>query len=210
MRPAPRLISTERRRRAWRLALAGAVVAGCQPATTRPPFPPVPEAAATEVRLVPQEATRLLSEALRQDSIPVTRVEPRDAWLATSWFDTASHHPIHRRPLGPDDVRIRAWSDPTRPGFSKITVETIYRPLADPSIPDRELDRQVPREHPVAARVRTILADLVKRYGGPPAPTPSAQPRQQPPDEELTPPSDEEQPEPEQAPPEADEATPEP
>ena len=202
MRPAPRRISTDRRRRPWGLWLTGVVVAACQPMTTRPPFPPVPEAASTEVRLVPSEATRLLAEALRQDSIPVTRIEQHDTWLATSWFDTASHHPIHQRPLGPDDVRIRAWSDPTRPGFSKITVETIYRPLADPSLPDRELDRQVPHDHPVAAQVRTILADFVKRYGGPPAPAPSARPSQQPPDEELTPPSDEEQPEPDQTPPE--------
>jgi hypothetical protein len=204
MRRAPRRISTDRRRRAWRLVLAGVALAACQPATTRPPFPPVPEAATTEVRLVPTEATRQLAEALRQDSIPVARVEQRDNWLATGWFDTASHRTTHRRPLGSDDVRIRAWSDPTRPGFSKITVETVYHPLADPSLPERELDRQVPHDHPVAAKVRTILADLVKRYGGPPAPTPSARPQQQPPDEELTPPADEEQPEPDQAPPQTE------
>jgi hypothetical protein len=199
MRPAPRRISTERWQRGWRLWMTGVAVAACQPVTTRPPFPPVPEAAATEVRLAPPEATRLLAEALRQDSLPVARIEQRDTWLATNWFDTASHRPIHHRPLGPDDIRIRAWADPTRPGFSKITVETIYRPLADPSLPDRELDHQVPHDHPVAARVRTILADLVKRYGGPPAPTPSAQPSQQPTEEELTPPSEQEQPEPDEA-----------
>jgi hypothetical protein len=28
----------------------------------------------------------------------------------------------------------------------------------------------VPREHPVAIKVRAALEDLVKRYGGPPAP----------------------------------------
>jgi hypothetical protein len=49
-------------------------------------------------------------------------------------------------------------------------VETIYRPVADPSVPDRELDRQVPRDHPVAIKVRAALQNLVKQYGGPPAP----------------------------------------
>jgi hypothetical protein len=67
---------------------------------------------------------------------------------------------------------VRAWADPTQPGSSRLTVETVYRPLADPSLPEREFDRQVPRDHPVATKVRSALQDLVKRYGGPPAPSP--------------------------------------
>jgi hypothetical protein len=66
-----------------------------------------------------------------------------------------------------------------------VWVETIYRPLADPSLPVRELDRQVPRNHPVAVKVRATLQELVKRYGGPPAqqqqqqPSPTEQPEDQ-------------------------------
>jgi hypothetical protein len=47
-------------------------------------------------------------------------------------------------------------------------VETLYRPLADPSLPERELDRQVPRGHPVGKKVEELLEGLLKRYGGPP------------------------------------------
>lgn len=153
--------------------LAAGVTAGlgCQPATTRPPFPPVPEAATTEVRLPPREATRLLAEAMRADSIPAGRVDERDGWLETGWFDAASGGGARHRPIGPGVIRLRAWADPTRPGFSKLTVETVYRPVADPSLPERELDRQVPRDHPVAIKVRATLQDLVKQYGGPPAPS---------------------------------------
>ena len=156
--------------------LIGSGLVACQPLTTRPAYLPVPEAAATEVRLPPREATRLLAEALQRDSIPTTRVELRDAWLETSWFDTATRRRTGRRPVGPEVVRVHAWSDPTRPGFSKITVETVYRPVADPSLPDRELDRQVPRDHPVAVRMRSALEDLVKQYGGPPAPPAAPRP----------------------------------
>ena len=67
--------------------------------------------------------------------------------------------------------RVRAWADPTHPGSCKVVVETVYRPLADPSVPPRELDRQVPRSHPVAIKVRATLQELVKRYGGPPPTT---------------------------------------
>ena len=35
-------------------------------------------------------------------------------------------------------------------------------------LPERELDRQVPRDHPVGKRVEKLLQDLLKRYGGPP------------------------------------------
>jgi hypothetical protein len=187
------------------IGLLGTGVLACQPLTTRPPYAPVPEAATTEIRLVPREATRLLAEALQRDSIPTTRVELRDAWLATAWFDAATGRRTHRRPVGPGVVRVRAWSDPSRPGFSQVTVETVYRPLADPSLPDRELDRQVPRDHPVAVKLRAALADLVKQYGGPPAPTtqPRATPAEEaaPPPEEAAPPTDEEAPS-DQAPPE--------
>jgi hypothetical protein len=147
-----------------------AALAGCQPATTRPPFPPVPEAAITEMRLPAGEATRLLAEAFRADSMPMGRVVPRDGWLETTWFDAPSGRHTGRRPIGASTVRVRAWADPTHPGSSKVTVETIYHPLADPSLPERELDKQVPHDHPVAIKVRAALQDLVKRYGGPPAP----------------------------------------
>jgi len=48
--------------------------------------------------------------------------------------------------------------------------------MADPSLPPRELERQVPRDHPVATKVRAALQDMLKRYGGPPVTEP-AQPR---------------------------------
>jgi hypothetical protein len=150
------------------LCLAGAA---CQPNTTRPSFTPLPEAAGTEIRLTPREATRRLAEALRADSIPVRKVSLRDGYLETSWFNAATRRPIrNRRPLGPNIVRIRAWADPARPGSSQLAVETLYRPVVDPSLPERELEREVARNHPVAVRVEAALRKLVERFGGPPPP----------------------------------------
>jgi hypothetical protein len=51
-----------------------------------------------------------------------------------------------------------------------LTVETVYRPFADPSLPERELERPVPPAHPMAVKVEEILAALLKRHGGPPPP----------------------------------------
>jgi hypothetical protein len=176
-----------RNRPLGRTLLAGlsalALGLACRPVTTRPPFPPVPEATSTEIRLPPAEAARLLGEAFRAESIPATRVELRDTWLETGWFSASTGQPVrHHRPTGSDIVRVRAWADVTHPGYCKVSVETVYRPLADPSLPQRELDRQVARDHPVAIKVRATLQDLVKRYGGPPQPaqTPTAAPEGEP------------------------------
>jgi hypothetical protein len=152
--------------------LLGAVLAACQPNTTRPEFAPLPEAAGTEVRLPVRDATRNLADALKADSIPLHRVALRDGYLESSWFYSKSKRPVRgRRPLGLGVVRVRAWADPARPGSSQLSVETSYRPLADPSLPDRELDRQVPRNHPIGLKVENALKRLVDRYGGPPPPS---------------------------------------
>lgn len=154
------------------LALA---LVGCQPNTGRPVFSPLPESAGTEIRLSPREATRQLAEALRADSLPVRKVLLRDAYLETGWFDVKTRRP-RSTSMGPNTVQVRAWADPARPGSTLLSVETTYRPLADPSLPDRELDRQVPAKHPVAVKVDSVLQRMVRRFGGPPPPAPAQTP----------------------------------
>jgi hypothetical protein len=110
-------------------------------------------------------ATRLVADRLRADSLPIAVTELRDGFLESPWFDTATSRPTRKKPLGADVVRIRAWVDPERPGYSRVTVETLFRDIADPSLPERELDREVAPDHPVAVRVRTVLDSLTARYG---------------------------------------------
>lgn len=150
------------------LLVAAGLLAACQPTSTRPPITPMPEAAATEIRLPAQEATRSLAAALEADSLPPARVRIRDAYIETAWLDSATGQPTGRRPIGTGVVKVRAWADPGRPGNSLVIIETLYRPLADPSLPERELERQVPRDHPTALKVERILEAMLKRYGGPP------------------------------------------
>lgn len=154
----------------WAVVFLGLV--GCYPSTTRPSFTPVPDAAVVEWELFVPEAMRTLALALDADSIPVTRTEPADGWLETSWFDARTLKPTKRRPLGEEVVRLRAWAEPSRPNHSAITVELVYRPLADPSREGRTLERQVNATHPVAQRVAALLARLTKTHGGATSSTP--------------------------------------
>jgi hypothetical protein len=182
-------------RSARALVLAVPGLLACQPATTRPTFLPLPEAETVEIRISPLEATRRLAEVMQADSIPPARIELRDGFIESHWFDSSTGKATRRRPIGTSVVRVRAWADPGRPGFALLTVETVYRPLADPSLPERELEREVPKEHPVAGKVHSALEDMLKRYGGPPVTTP-AEPRAQPGREEQAPEPEGEAPEP--------------
>jgi hypothetical protein len=149
---------------------AATLLAACHPNPTRPAITPYPEAAGVEVRLRPPEATRRLAEGLQADSITPGRVRLRDGYIDTPWLDSATGRPTTRRPIGSGVVRLRAWADPGRPGNTVLTVETLYRPLADPSLSERELERQVPRSHPTAGKVERVLEALLQRHGGPPPP----------------------------------------
>jgi hypothetical protein len=148
----------------WTLVLL--LTAACYPTTTRPALTPVPEALIAEWELFVPQAMRTLALALDADSIPVSRTEPEDGWLETPWFDARSYQPVTRRPLGEETVRIRAWADPARPNHSAITLEIVYRPVADPSREGRTLERQVNAAHPVAQKVAAMMERLRKEHGG--------------------------------------------
>ena len=143
----------------------------CQPNTTRPPFGPLPTAPNAVVDLEVAQATTTLAEALQADTIPVSRVEPRDGYLETGWFVPASGAPTEARALGDSVVRVRAWVNAYGNDRASITAETALRPLANPSLPARELDRQAPDSNPAALRVARVLAALAARY-----PVPGAEP----------------------------------
>lgn len=145
--------------------LVCAALAACYPTTTRPHLVPVPEALTAEIELFVPAATRALAVALDADSIPVSRTEPDDGWLETPWFDATTLQPTTARILGPDVVKVRAIIEPGRPNHATITIEVVYRPLADPSQDGRALERHVSGEHPVANRVRMVVEGLKGAYG---------------------------------------------
>lgn len=161
---------------------SGPVLAGllllvaCNPYTTRPHFAPFPTTAEVVLELPVPSATRTVAEALVADTIPVARVEPRDGWLQTGWFRPADGTPVAGEPLGEDAVLVRAWVEPRRPDESRVRVEGVWRPWADPSLDARALERPLPLTHPVSVRIARVLAALAGQYAppdlAPPAPTP--------------------------------------
>ena len=128
----------------------------CNPNTTRPRIVPFPEDASIEVHAKIPAATERLIRALTVDSIPIAAQSTRDGWVETPWLSAETFRSTDARPIGTDIVRIRGWVNPAKEGFSTIIVEAAYRPYADPSLPGRELERPVPKDHPAQVRLDSM------------------------------------------------------
>ena len=151
-----------------RALLALVVIAtGCEASTTRPGFQPMPGTAGAQVHLEVPQATRVLADSLQADSIPVVRVVERDGLVESPWFQVPGYQPFRGRPLGPSVVQVRAWVDVGKAGHSVYSVETVYRVMADPSRPERELEAQVEPDHPVSLKVQEVVRRLLYRFGDP-------------------------------------------
>jgi len=111
------------------------------------------------------EATRAVAEALAKDSVSFRKVQEGDGFLDSGWLDAKTLEPTRARPLGPGVVRVRAWVNPDREFWSEVVVEATYRPLDDPSRPERELEVSLPENHPLQRRIVTVLRSLVEQYG---------------------------------------------
>ena len=154
--------------------LALLALAACDPAFSRPRLTPGPEAPHAEVRGDVASVTTRIAAALESEGIPVERVEARDGWLRTAWLDTAGFRPVSSTARGLGAVRVRGWIDPASYGASRVTLEAVWRPLADPSLPDRELERALPAGHPAALRIQRALERVAGPSVTPAGPPPGA------------------------------------
>lgn len=139
--------------------------AACDPGTTRPDLLPFPEARSFEVARDRGAAIGLLADRLRADTIPVGRVDTLDAWLETPWFDAGTRRLVRGDHVGMQFVKLRAWADPARPTHAELIVELAYRPVADPSLPGRMLERPLPETHYFARHLDSLLNRLQAEVG---------------------------------------------
>ncbi len=145
------------------------LLAACTPATTRPPFPPYPQALslvlnARPERIIPEIAALVAAEGMR-----VEWASPRDGFLETAWYDTAARHAVARDEVAnlAATVKLRCWADPYVPGQTRLTVEPVYRPLYDPSRTERDLELVVPLGHEGRRIAERLVGALKEKFGMP-------------------------------------------
>ena len=135
-------------RGAWGCAL---IWAACTPATTRPPFSPVPEALHAVINAPPGVVTEAARAMLIADTVPVRFVSTLDAWLETREFAGT--------------YQLRLWADPDAPGKARVTIEAVFRPAEDPSRTPRDLELAAPPGSPGQLRAEQLLAALKEKLG---------------------------------------------
>lgn len=147
--------------------LAGALLAtsSCRATTARPYYQPLPTAAVAEVELSIPDATRALSETMARDSIALAIIKEKDGYIDSGWLDATTLEHTTARPLGTDVVRVRAWVNPSKDFWSELVVEASYRVMDDPSRPERELDRELPDDHPLQRRLAEVIRKMIEQYG---------------------------------------------
>jgi hypothetical protein len=146
------------------------LLAACTPVTTRPDFLPDPRAARLVLDAPPGRVTPEIATLVAAESLQVERVNVRDGYVETAWYDTRSRRSFRGAGEVPDlaaTVKIRCWADPYVPGQTQLIVETVSRPRYDPSRTERDLEVVVPKSHAGHAIADSLLAALKKRFGTP-------------------------------------------
>jgi len=141
------------------------ILVACRATTARPYFTPLPSASVAEIELGIPAATRVLSETMAKDSIALQTIKENDGFIDSGWLDAKTLEHTGARPLGTDVVRVRAWVNPSKLGWSELVVEGTYRPMEDPSRPERELDTALPEDHPLQRRLAGVIRTLIEKYG---------------------------------------------
>lgn len=118
---------------------------------------------APPAQVVPEAVGWLVSQGLR-----VQWSSPQDGYVETAWYNVRTRQSVEGQ-TEPGDllntVKIRCWADPNVPGKSQLTVEAVYRPLLDPSQPERDLERVVPQGSD-GYRIAQQLIDAMKQKFG--------------------------------------------
>jgi len=146
------------------------LLAACTPVTTRPDFKPDPRALVVVLNARPERVTLELETLLPAESLEVERVNLRDGYVESSWYDPTrrrSYH--HERDVAdlPATVKIRCWADPWVPGQTRLTVEPVYRPRVDPSRPERDLEVIAPPEHAGYKVAQDLIEKAKQKLGTP-------------------------------------------
>ena len=137
----------------------------CRATTSRPSYVPLPSAAVAQVELDVPQATRALAETMAKDSIALSKIREEDGFIDSGWLDAKTLEHTGARPLGQDVVRVRAWINPDKMYWSQIVVEGSWRPMDDPSRPERELDAPLPDDHPLQKRLGDVIRKMIEQYG---------------------------------------------
>lgn len=127
----------------------------------RPTITPLLGSVTLEVEARPDAVTRALAAALDSSGIPVAVVAPEEGYVESVWYDVTLRAARTPRVGNLDHViKLRFFADPAA-NKTRLVAECVRRVLVDPSLPERELEREVPDDHPGRVLLDSIVARVL-------------------------------------------------
>lgn len=153
------------------LALAGLIAIACWACgagAVRPRFEPFPEAIVDTVTGQPDALAERISELLMEEGIELRWVREREGYVETKWFNPVTGETGGGRSLNTYEiVRMRFWTDLAMEHQSVVVGEAVHRRVVDPSLPERQREVHIPRNHPgheILGRVFELLVSAEHQH----------------------------------------------
>ena len=128
---------------------------------------PLPEAFVDTLDMQPADLLAELQRHSIELGFAIAVSSELDRYLETRWFNMATGRSDDGDLNRPDRViLLRFWIDPLGPLGYQLTSEAVYRPVADPSLPDRAAELMVPPGHEGEQILVRILDGVKERLGG--------------------------------------------
>ena len=96
---------------------------------------------------------------MNHEGIDIRWIRIREGYVETRWFhattmQTGGGNSLNTREI----IRMRFWTDLVAEHESVLVGEAVYRRVVDPSLPPRQREAHVPRDHPGF----TILTGIIE------------------------------------------------
>ena len=149
-----------------KVALVASVagLGACSSASVRPSYQPFPDAPVDTIQADAAVVIREAAERIVARGLMLRTNAPREGYLETRWYDLVSRKSNASGSDANRIFRLRLFADPATPVATKLTVETVYRRILDPSLPERERELMVPPGSPGDTLARAMIAEVKKLH----------------------------------------------
>ena len=145
---------------------AVAACAACGAVNERPYLNPLPNAVVDTVHSLAAALITEIETLVIAEGMEIQRSSPREGYLETKWYDTEAGRTGGGRTRDPHSVvRLRFFASPIGEELTELTAEAVMRHTLDPSLPERENERMVSRDHPGDALLNRVLTAVEEHFG---------------------------------------------
>lgn len=140
--------------------------AACGSVNVRPYTIPLADALVDTLQAEPDALIEAAEQTARARGLRIAAVSSQEGYLETGWYEPTMQRAVTASVANTRSaIRVRFWADSIGLGRAQLISEAVMRRTADPSLPPREAEMMVPRDHPGFELLRSVLDTLRTRFG---------------------------------------------